>query len=169
MSKSLNRRTILAGAAAATVPTAALSAPPIVSATDPIFPLIEQHRACGALVAKAKQSRSTLEGMISPLSDYIDPAQPWNYRLAGERRSAANPEFERAVDAMSAAQSAEYEIELALIRAAPETPAGAAALLRHVVQFCGADEDDSELSQIESLMTIMSSAATVLEGVTEAW
>jgi hypothetical protein len=65
--------------------------------------------------------------------------------------------------------SAEYEIELALIRAVPDTPAEAAVLLRYVVQFWETHEGlegANQLTTSESLLTIMSNAATVLEGVT---
>jgi hypothetical protein len=78
-------------------------------------------------------------------------------------------EFAQAADVMSAKLSAEYEVEVELIRAVPDTPAEAAALLRYVVQFWETQEGLEGINQLttsESLLTIMSNAATVLEGVT---
>jgi hypothetical protein len=124
-----SRRTLLAGAAAVVVTTAAASL--ATAEPDPIFALIERHRA-----------------LVNEWYDALDLEE-----ALSESEEGTPEEMQAAANAASHCCDRDEEMVLALLTASPTTLAGAVALLDHVGQKESLGRSDIEEPTILSAWT----------------
>jgi hypothetical protein len=122
----VSRRAVFAAAAAALAGTAGLAAPlrfDTVGEPDPIFALIEKHRAAVAAMDAAGEARDALEEKLFPNGREAEDESSW------QRQLDEHPDLAAAVDASAAWIEAEKAAFADILRAVPSaTQAGFFAL-----------------------------------------
>ncbi|WP_038381360.1 hypothetical protein [Bradyrhizobium elkanii] len=199
----LHRRAVLAGLAAA-APAAALASVPALSAQasvmspdDPVFGLIEAHRAVARAAAAASEERSRrqqilldegigLRPHVTAIDDSGSPVVVYSHRhidgcptLSGQQRDRAHAGLEAALGRHSAVlgdidnvvsdacDAADEHLD-ALLSTAPTSVAGLRALLHYILADDGGPTCDEDLSWNGRLETLLFSIVGALDNIDAA-